>query len=412
MKIQLKKNTLSKILEVFAKIAKEPEKRWEEDLRKVLIIANKDELGGEIVFSTYGNKNRTQEIQAKYCLNTSEEVVILEEGKVVFPALTIYNAIKDIPNCTITLEIIKNRCDITFDNSTLNINILDSTGITPNDPLYYLTSEEYIHTSFSKKSFDNMTRKTLWGCRPDKYECRILDSQIQFKFNENEGCQVFATDGSQASNCIFLQPEQYSLLDSEFRILSPKSFIKLAKSIFKILKLKGNDYIILNFSKDRKIVQFIADYLIFTLILDEPLAWSYARDNNGNLKDPDYSIVCKELVENLNKTFTVERNKLLQFVKYTKKEMIKHHDTIKIELNTDSITLNYDDKNKTTFPCEFKGDPYAIWVNVKYFLNMLTLIEKEKITFQFEKNTNGKFYPLYATDKNTKFLLMPCAGNE
>ena len=93
--------------------------------------------------------------------------------------------------------------------------------------------------------------------------------------------------------------------------------------------------------------------------------------------------------------------------------MIKHHDAIKIELNTDSITLNYYDKNKTTFPCEFKGDPYAIWVNVKLFLNMLTLIEKEKITVKFEKNTNEKHYPLYSTDdENTKFIFMPCAKQE
>lgn len=178
---------------------------------------------------------------------------------------------------------------------------------------------------------------------------------------------------------------------------------KPLNEVSKIVESFGYESVKFSF-QDENVAFFCDDFELVTKLVEGPY--------------PDYKKVIPTQYE---KSFSVERQEIINALKITASVADKTNNLVKFYLTNTEVRLHSEDisTNSTSdeyLSIDYEGEDFVIGFNSLFLIEILSSLDTQKVKFEFTNNTAGALIrPVYAEDEERKdvlFLLMPLRIND
>ena len=330
-------------------------------------------------FSINDNLLRIAATDLETTITTSLEVSSDKDGDIAIPARILVDTLKALPEQPITL-------DVNEDNHSIEITSAygrySMAGNNPDDFPSLPSPESIERVELSEKIISNAIAKTLFATSNDDLRLAMTGVYVLVDFHK----LVFvSTDAHKLVRYTFENVQS----DVTTSFIIPKKSMMLLKNI-----LSDSKNIALSFNKSNAFFSFDDAQLACRLI---------------DAKYPDYNAVIPKENPNL---LTLSRSDLLNSLRRIAIYANKTTNQVKLSLSESSLTISAQDldfSNEATeqIGCEYSGDPMVIGFNAKFLIEMLSVLDTEKVNLHLSSpNRAGILKPDSDQDSTGEEVLM------
>ncbi len=295
-------------------------------------------------------------------LVTKQPAESVSQGKVLVPVKNIYDIVKELPSGIVSLKKQANNwIEIVSGKSKFKI-----MGAAP-DEFPKIPVAEGNEISLEAKDFIGMVEKVSYAMSNDETRYTLNGVMLESKSESGKSfLRMVATDGHRLS---------YSQRQLKNSAKLPKGVILPKKGVWELKKLLANLDGVFNLKIGEKTISAETENTLLVCRLIDgnfpPYESAVPKENNKIL-----SVGRQELIQSLRRTSLVANEKS-RGVKFS------------ISSNNLDITSSNPDIGEAheEISCSYKGEKFDVGFNASYFLDILGVLEDEKVVLELKSDT-------------------------
>ena len=298
------------------------------------------------------------------------------DGAVAIPARRLLETLRQLPNITVFFDV-DERKNINFRTDKGNYKLVGDEAEeypeVPNldDGVSISTTTDLIHKAINK---------TLFAVSSDDLRPAMMGVYFQIGTEES---RFVATDGHRL----------VKYTNREIKAASDVNFIIPDKALSLIQKTIGGNECDITVTQDHARFQAGSTVLITRLI---------------NEQYPNYDSV---IPRDNNKFLTISKDQMLSTVKRVSIFSSSTTRQIRLQLDTDKLTIRAEDLDmsseaKEAIDCEYANESMEIGFNAKYLGDVLSNIDDEEVSFEFSSPNRAGIVKPTAEDETEDILML------
>jgi DNA polymerase-3 subunit beta len=325
-----------------------------------------------VFIEAYDNKITLSATDLEIGLKTYFECEIIKNGKITISAKKLFEIIKEFPNDFINIKEKNNYwIEISCNKSLFNI-----VGLPPDEfPKFPEHSHNLIE--FDSNLIDKMIGATVFSVSNDETKFNLTGIFIKF---DNGKLNFASTDGHRLS--VMSKPLDFDL-GEKFK----NGFIVPKKGITELNKIIDDRKKLIKIGVTDNLFNYVDENTTFVM-----------RMIDGDF--PDYKRVIPQKTNNFSTIDVKKFTDVLKRVSVLSNEKTKG---VKINISNDKLIVSSSNPDfgdaKEEMDVIYKGDDITIGFNARYIIDILNVIDEEKINFYIKDNISpGMIVPFNNED--------------
>ncbi len=295
------------------------------------------------------------------------EAEIVREGSTVVPSRKLYEIVRAFPSEILAIKEIENKW-IQIADKKLEYNIV---GMEPDDFPSFPDIEGVEFFEMDVNVFKNMINKTIYSALADEGRAQLagicFENIIEDDVNK---IRMVSTDGHRLSKVDYIiEDEKYASGGLKQSVIIPKS------GIIEVLKvLEGGKSVQIGFKDNNFVVKKDEEVLIIRLIEGE---------------FPDYEMVIPKVHGN---EMNVRKEDFLMMLRRMSILSSDKYPGVRFNIGKEQLeatTTNPEiGESKEVISLSYKGEPFEVAFNPRYFIETLTSMDSEEIVVRFKDEVN------------------------
>ncbi len=320
--------------------------------------------------------------------------VVEEEGEAIVNSRKFFEIIKEYPDNEILITKLKSGVNEDEEDDSVNVVKIGNEQIEFN--IVSLDDEEFVSMPdieepefFSIKSSylkDMIDKIHMISHSPDDKRAYILGIDFEIVNNEEEKIiRLVSTDGSRLSKYDYI-------LDKDFKMPSSKSILVPKRGINELYKFLNDEYVEIGLDKSNFILKKDNETLVIRL-----LEGAFPNYENIFLREG----YCDVKINKEKFSMMIKRMSILSLVDY--KGVVFNFKEDKLVISAENPEIG---ESREDIYIEFKGNPFSVAFNPKFFLELISVIKDENIIL-YLKDDESSCIIEGEENKSFKTVIMP-----